>query len=227
MEENTTIQEIKDHVLVRAWLNQEGGGTEEEDHCLSQVDSGMRAQAHEELLLEKLVIASDGGLRLVGEGARRAKEMIRRHRLAECLFEWVFNLSKENVRDQACVLEHERVLSMEAIEGICSFLGHPPACPHGRPIPSGNCCRLFTNEVRPLVIPLDHADIGGEYQIIFITPKYHALLERLAGLGVVPGSKIKMSQKLPAMVFKVQETEVALDREVAAGIYVKSVLPTR
>ena len=28
----------------------------------------------------------------------------------------------------------------EATEKICSFLGHPKTCPHGAPIPAGECC---------------------------------------------------------------------------------------
>ena len=32
--------------------------------------------------------------------------------------------------------------SPEATERICSFLGHPKACPHGAPIPPGPCCAV-------------------------------------------------------------------------------------
>jgi len=44
------------------------------------------------------------------------------------------------VEEQACRFEH--ILSPEATDRICAFLGHPRACPHGAPIPPGACCTL-------------------------------------------------------------------------------------
>jgi putative ABC transport system ATP-binding protein len=73
------------------------------------------------------------------KGRRRAEDVIRRHRLAEVLFIKTFHVSDEaEVEEQACKFEH--ILSAEATDRICSFLGHPLACPHGSPIPRGACC---------------------------------------------------------------------------------------
>jgi putative ABC transport system ATP-binding protein len=72
-------------------------------------------------------------------GRRRAEDVIRRHRLAERLF--TDSLAMENeqeIEEQACRFEH--ILSPEATDKICSFLGHPRTCPHGAPIPLGPCC---------------------------------------------------------------------------------------
>lgn len=217
--EKVSFEEIQDHLLVRAWLNQETG-KEEPDHCLSQTDPDKVKKAGHSLAQKGLVTNGAGPLRLTAKGDGRAQALVRRHRLAERLFSVVFNLSEEAVQAQACRMEHEQVLTPEAEEGICSFLGHPPTCPHGRPIPPGECCRLFKNEVKPLVVPLEQAEVGENYKIIFIAPKYHGLLERLAGLGMTSGARLRLSQKKPACVCRVAETEVALDAEVASGIYV-------
>lgn len=217
--ENLGMDEIKDHTLVRAWLNDESG-RDEEDHCLSQVDMERRKSAIQTLSDEKMIEAIGMEVKLTPPGHEYARALIRRHRLAECLFAIVFNLSEEAVHAQACRMEHEKVLTPDAVEGICSFLGHPPTCPHGRPIPAGDCCRMFVNEVRPLVLPLSEAAVGENYKITFIAPKYHKMLERLSGLGVTPGSKLHLSQKRPSFVFKVEETEIALDSEITTGIYV-------
>ena len=217
--EDLGFDEIKDHILVRAWLNQEVG-KEEPDHCLSQVDPLEVERATSELVKEGLVQQKNGCLKLATKGENQARSLIRRNRLAERLFAVVFNLSEEAVRAQACRLEHEKVVTPEAVEGICSFLGHPPSCPHGRPIPPGDCCRLFVNEVRPLVTPLSLEEVGENYRIIFIAPKYHSLLERLSGLGVIPGATLHLLQKRPSYVLKIEETEIALDKEIAEGIYV-------
>src|SRR5512146_1841753 len=73
------------------------------------------------------------------KGRRRAEDIIRRHRLAERLFTQTFQVEDEReVAEQACKFEH--ILSPEATDRICTFLGHPRTCPHGSPIPAGECC---------------------------------------------------------------------------------------
>lgn len=217
--EEVGIEEIKDHILVRTWLNQESG-REEPDHCLEKVELAERQRATEELRQGGWILKEMQNIYLTEKGEEKARTLIRRHRLAERLFAVVFNLSEEAVHAQACRMEHENVLTPDAVEGICSFLGHPPTCPHGRPIPPGECCRLFVEEVTPLVTPLSQGEIGKNYKIVFIAPKYHQLLERLSGLGISPGSQLHLSQKKPSYVLKVDETEVALDSEITSGIYV-------
>jgi putative ABC transport system ATP-binding protein len=72
-------------------------------------------------------------------GRQRAMDVIRRHRLAECLFMQTFKVEDEKeIEQQACKFEH--ILSPDATDRICTFLGHPETCPHGSPIPRGACC---------------------------------------------------------------------------------------
>ncbi len=87
-----------------------------------------------------------GLLRLAGEevsftsdGEARARSVIRRHRLAERLFVDVLSIRDDaSVESNACTFEH--ILSPEVTDRICAFLGHPTTCPHGSPIPPGECC---------------------------------------------------------------------------------------
>jgi putative ABC transport system ATP-binding protein len=72
-------------------------------------------------------------------GRQRAGEIIRRHRLAERLFTETLHIESEaEIEQQACKFEH--ILSAQATERICTFLEHPRTCPHGSPIPEGECC---------------------------------------------------------------------------------------
>jgi putative ABC transport system ATP-binding protein len=72
-------------------------------------------------------------------GRERAGSIIRRHRLAERLFTDSLAMDSETeIEQQACKFEH--ILSPEATDKICTFLGHPRTCPHGAPIPPGPCC---------------------------------------------------------------------------------------
>lgn len=76
---------------------------------------------------------------LTRRGRQRAADIIRRHRLAERLFTDSLALDSETeIEQQACKFEH--ILSPEATDKICTFLGHPRTCPHGALIPPGPCC---------------------------------------------------------------------------------------
>jgi putative ABC transport system ATP-binding protein len=86
----------------------------------------------------RLVQMENGSLSFTGAGEIRARDVIRRHRLGECLFAQTFGLSTREASDEACQLEH--IISREVAERICTFLGHPRLCPHGHDIPAGACC---------------------------------------------------------------------------------------
>jgi DtxR family Mn-dependent transcriptional regulator len=77
-------------------------------------------------------------VQLTTQGHQRARDVIRRHRLAERLFKDTFRIDDHEAHTQACKFEH--IISPELDQRICSFLGHPKTCPHGNPIPPGECC---------------------------------------------------------------------------------------
>jgi DtxR family Mn-dependent transcriptional regulator len=158
-------------------------------------------------------------------GEEKAREIIRRHRLTERLFLEIFEMSEEEAEEEACRLEH--ILTPAATESVCTFLGHPPTCIHGKPIPRGECCAKFKKDMKPLVIPLEELGLGEEGRIVFIVPKSHHRLDRLSALGVVPGSTVRMHQKNPSHVLQIGETTIALDREIVKDIYVKNVAPEK
>jgi len=86
-------------------------------------------------------IPPDGSMTIefTERGRKRAADVIRRHRLAEKLFtESLGMINEDEIEQQACKFEH--ILSPEATEKICAFLGHPKTCPHGASIPPGECC---------------------------------------------------------------------------------------
>ncbi len=156
-------------------------------------------------------------------GEEKARELIRRHRLTERLLSEIFEMSEEEVEEEACKLEH--ILSPSVTESVCTFLGHPPTCIHGKPIPRGECCAKFKKEMKPLVIPLEDLGLGEEGRIVFIVPKSHQRLDRLSTLGIVPGSIVRMHQKNPSHVLQIGETTLALDKDIVKDIYVKKTNP--
>jgi DtxR family Mn-dependent transcriptional regulator len=186
----------------------------------------LRATTEErpETLLDELVsaghVASSGeDVRLTPRGEERARGIIRRHRLAEVLLHNLFDLDNLQLESSACQFEH--ILSEPVTESVCTFLGHPPACPHGRPIPRGECCDRIRTEIQPLVTRLSEASLGAPVRIVFITPKSRKRLEKLSALGIVPGSRLRLLQRTPSFVLQIGQTTVAVDRDITDEIYVK------
>ncbi len=208
-----------DEVLELAWMLEEEGENSLEELRARSDDSFDTQFANARAA--KQIEASDGRFMLLPEGRERAREVIRRHRLTEVLLTQVLEMEENQVESDACRFEH--ILSPEATESVCTLLGHPPTCPHGKPIPRGACCEKFRKDVTPLVTQLVELRPGEEARIVFMTPKSHALLDRLTSLGIVPGSEIRLHQKQPTCVVKVGETDIAIDCNVAKEIFVKRV----
>ena len=101
----------------------------------------VRNRCHEVIHPEPAQVNGDQNVivEFTPRGEQRAANVIRRHRLAERLFMETLHIENEaEVEQQACKFEH--ILSFEATDKICTFLGHPKTCPHGSPIPPGCCC---------------------------------------------------------------------------------------
>jgi DtxR family Mn-dependent transcriptional regulator len=175
----------------------------------------------EALAADGLLLLDGSRVALTAAGEARARDVVRRHRLTERLFRDLLAVSESTMEDQACELEH--ILSPEATESVCTLLGHPPTCPHGRPIPPGACCGAFQRTLRPLVTGLRHFELGATGRIVFIAPKFHDRMDRLAALGVIPGSEVRLHQRSPSYVIEIGETTIALDPEIAGEIFVKPV----
>jgi DtxR family Mn-dependent transcriptional regulator len=154
---------------------------------------------------------------LLPKGEKRAKELVRRHRLSLRMFYDLFAL--DGAEAEACKFEH--ILSPEVTDSVCTLLGHPPNSPDGKPIPRGECCAMFRQEMKPLVAPLADLMPGEQAKIVFITPGSHSRLDRLSAMGVVPGSVVKLHQKRPSYVIQLGETMIAVDKDITKEIFVK------
>ena len=134
----STDDEIRfDHLLERIWICGEEGGAAEVDRIRSRV-AGDAVRTLGRMADLKLVEMQTSEVRLTDVGKRRARDVVRRHRLAERLFKDTFSIDDSEAHTQACKFEH--IISPELDQRICTFLGHPKTCPHGNPIPPGECC---------------------------------------------------------------------------------------
>jgi len=210
----------REEVLELLWTLRESGKNRLEE-ILQAAEERESERLLSEMAREGWISLREGKVVLLEEGERRAEEIIRRHRLAERLLSEVFELEESHMESSACQFEH--ILSPKVLDSVCTFLGHPPICPHGKPIPQGPCCARFKKEIEPLVRPLADLKLAEEGRVVFIVPKSRSRLERLSALGLIPGSVVKLAQKHPSFVLEMGETTLALDEEIVRQIYVKKV----
>ncbi len=129
-----------DHLLERIWMCGEEGTNAQLDRIQTPGATGALDSARTlgRMADLKLVEMRDTDVHLTETGNRRARDAVRRHRLAERLFKDTFAIDDSEAHTQACKFEH--IISPELDQRICTFLGHPKTCPHGNPIPPGDCC---------------------------------------------------------------------------------------
>ncbi|MCI4627124.1 MAG: metal-dependent transcriptional regulator, partial [Candidatus Magnetoovum sp. WYHC-5] len=152
---------------------------------------------------------------LTDTGMEYAKRIIRAHRLAERL---LYDVIGTNIEKGACEFEH--TVTPELVDSICILLGHPRECPHGLPIPSGDCCMNAEKVVKSSVKHLHEMDIGQEARIAYINCSNDVQLHRLNGLQVRPGVVVRLHQKYPSFVIECDGSSIAIDETIADNICV-------
>jgi DtxR family transcriptional regulator, Mn-dependent transcriptional regulator len=216
-----TDRERIEEALELLWVLDEEGHTDLERFYLSSDDPDSSSLI-ETLIQDGLATTADSKVFLTERGRKTARGLIRRQRLAERLFTDVFEMPDDTVLNDACKMEH--ILSEELTESVCTFLGHPPTCPHGKPIPRGECCKKFKVEVTPVVTRLSDFEVGAAGKITFIVPSDPSRIKKLNSLGITAGSVIRFLQKTPSCVLQIDETVAAIDPEIAKEIYIKKIV---
>jgi DtxR family Mn-dependent transcriptional regulator len=206
------ISQNAQELLEKLWL------AEEESHPGIEESTGLIGEFDE---LDSLGLVQNQQQRwmLTENGRTEAAKAIRRHRLGERLMTDVFDTHNQEMEEHACRLEHALLDGLD--ESICTLLGHPQFCPHGKPIPPGECCRQMRERVERLIAPLNELSEGVEGKIAYLQMNHPARLQKLMAMGVLPGEKITLLRSSPSYVFEVGFSQFAVDEEIASTIYVR------
>jgi DtxR family transcriptional regulator, Mn-dependent transcriptional regulator len=218
MQTNTRI----DEALEAIWTSTEAG-----EPTVARVGRDAVGGASPDLLrsiqsLGLITIDGDGDgarIEMTDKGREIGRRVIRGHRLAERLVCDVLGVSLEVAEAAACEFEH--TLSHDLTDSICTLLGHPSRCPHGKAIPEGECCRQARSQVGPVIAPASTMEIGEEGRVAYVALADHSLSHQLASLGIAPGVPLRMHQRWPSFVIKCEETEVAIEEAIAKSIFVR------
>jgi DtxR family Mn-dependent transcriptional regulator len=175
--------------------------------------------AYQELTALAFIEVKEGRVYFRSEGKEEGRKTIRRHRLAERLMMDVLNIRGETGDDKACQFEH---LLNEGVDvKVCTMLNHPATCPHGKPIPPGECCDEARKKGDLGIVPLTELKATEEGEIAYIQTEDDKKMQKLMAMGVLPGNRIILIQTFPSYIFRVGFSEFAIDSAMAREIFVR------
>jgi DtxR family Mn-dependent transcriptional regulator len=206
------LSESGQEILEQLWVEEEAGRPGLT--CEELPPDGLA-----ELLQEGLVEQGSDLVRMTPTGHAEAELVIRHHRLAERLLSDVLQTEENVMSEQACRLEH--VLVNGLADSICTLLGHPQFCPHGKPIPPGECCRQALQSVERVIAPLSELEVGQRGHIAYLRVSDERHAQKLMAMGVLPGVPIALLHRSPSLVFEAGYSQFAVDTEMAADIFVR------
>ena len=211
------LTEKAEEILEALWIESEekGRGFAEMDRMEFEASD----PAYQELASQALIEIKGGRLYFRPEGREEGRKTIRRHRLAERLMMDVLNIRGESGDMKACQFEH---LLNEGVDvKVCTMLNHPATCPHGKPIPPGDCCEEARRSGDLGVVPLTELKSGQEGDIAYIQTEDSKKMQKLMAMGVLPGNRILLMQAFPSYIFRVGYSEFAIDSAMAREIFVR------
>jgi len=211
------LSEKAEEILEALWIESEekGRGFAE----LDRMEIEAADPAYQELAAQAFIEIKGERLYFRPEGREEGRKTIRRHRLAERLMMDVLNIRGESGDMKACQFEH---LLNEGVDiKVCTMLNHPSTCPHGKPIPPGDCCEEARRSGDLGVVPLTELKPGEEGDIAYIQTEDSKKMQKLMAMGVLPGNRIQLLQAFPSYIFRVGFSEFAIDSAMAREIFVR------
>lgn len=212
------LEEKAEEVLETLWIHTKEG--EKTSVSLNELEVADR-ESIDQLLKEGYISLEKDEIRLTNEGQPLARNVVRRHRLAERLLADVLSAGDRLMHERACKFEHSLDRGLE--ESICSLLGHPKVCPHGKPIPPGRCCQQEQKQGQKVVSTLSQLTPGQTSKVAYIYAPKSNQLQKLTAMGILPGAPLTLLQNFPSYVFQVRQTQFVVDKEIADTIYVRLV----
>lgn len=194
-----------------------------EDLFAQQLDPALPRRPIEPAILtatteQGFIDIRNGNPVLTARGQQAGEKVVRRHRLAECLLRDILHVPDEEAEEDACQFEHLLRPGLE--DRICTLLGHPQTCPHGRPIPRGDCCRnAEKNQVRE-VGPLCDGRSGQTGVVAYLSTRDNSEIQKLMAMGILPGSDIHLIRLFPSYIFAIGQSQFTVDRTLAEKIFV-------
>jgi len=166
------------------------------------------------------LIATEGtSIALTGEGLKLARQVVRRHRLAERFLTDMLGLSWSEAHHEAGKWEH--VISPPVERALVRVLNEPTTCPHGNPIPGSDYEEPLRSAVLSSLAP------GAVFVVERIPEELEfreGLLEYLEESSIVPGHTGRVTATAPdgTTTVEIEGTHVGVGSFASARILVSS-----
>jgi DtxR family Mn-dependent transcriptional regulator len=162
-------------------------------------------------------VAANGEIGLTRSGRAIADGLLNRHHLIERMLTEIFGMEWYKVHDEAEQLEH--AVSDDFAKKLEEKLGVEVACPHGNRV---GMDRPRDRRERGW-LPLDEAT--GTVQVASVFERDRQLLEYLDGLGIRPGTRLKMLARNydQTVSLQVGRNPVQLGRAAATKVWVSPI----
>ncbi len=211
------LSEGAQEILEALWIQTEEQGKKSMDLGANRDDPAI-----EELTRLGFIRVGKYHMHLLDKGKDQAISCVRRHRLSERLLMDVFDIKKDIINEVSCKFEH--LLHQGLEDRVCTLLGHPKICPHGKSIPPGKCCKENKNKAAwKIISSLDQLDVNDKGQIAYLQARDKDQMQKLISIGALPGVSIVLKQKFPSYVFQIGESQFAVDKQLAQSVYVRLV----
>jgi len=218
--EDRTQEAFLDEELIECiWVTAEEHGSTNTELLYKKFEKETAGVLLSEMVEKKLLTIHNSVIQLTETGQKKAIPIIRRHRLAERLLNDVLGVSDDVFERGACQFEH--FINEDITASICTLLGHPTVCPHGKKIPPGECCSQTKRKLQPVFGPLSKLRTGIKAKVVYISTVSQENLEWLSSIGVVPGLIFTVHHRKPSLVIRFGDTQLALDDDIAEYIYVR------
>jgi Mn-dependent DtxR family transcriptional regulator len=153
------------------------------------------SKAIQKLVDDKLIHKDNSLLKLTKKGKGKGDNILRKHLVIENYFKKI--VTEKEAHEKANLLEH--YISEEVINNIkelSTFKGKE-------------------------IIPLINIELNKDRLITNISISDDELFERLVCMGIVPGQKIRTTNKIPdGVIIKIENKKIAIDRQIAKHIEV-------
>lgn len=162
-----------------------------------------------------VTIDTKKNIHLTVEGLRRAEQMVRRHRLAECLITDVLKVPWWRAYEEAHLLEHG--ISDITEPHLYETLGRPQRSPFGYPIPGHGPVRKLS------MTTLADIKEGQQVEIDRVFEEDEQLLQFFDEEGIRPGEKVVVETVAPyrgTITALVSGRSVVMGTQVARRIWV-------
>ncbi|TRY20088.1 metal-dependent transcriptional regulator [Tessaracoccus rhinocerotis] len=173
-----------------------------------------------------LVVEEDRHIKLTPLGAKLARDVMRKHRLAECLLTEVIGLEWDKVHEEACRWEH--VISLDVERRLVDILDSPTFSPYGNPIPGLKELGVDAQQVpfRRGVVPLsEHVAAFGAAPARLERMSENVqnnpdTIEGIAAIGLRPGVEFTARAVVGGLELMLGERTLFVSTQTAEQLFV-------